>query len=122
VSVATVSGLARRRRVLWILVWVSIGLWVFHLTFSAAVVHVTCSDPGWRWSLYAVTPLAAVPALLASLVALRVVRETELDDDAGPSEEDQIAFLSRVTLFVAVINLVLIVAEGIVVPFVSSCA
>jgi hypothetical protein len=106
----------------WTIVWLPIALWTLHLTVSAAVVHFTCSQPGWRWTLYAVTGAAGLPVLVTIGLSVIVVRQTAGTDADGVTEDDQIAFLGRVGVFVGVINLVLIVAEGILVPFLSSCA
>jgi hypothetical protein len=106
----------------WALVGLPIALWALHLTASAAIVRFTCSHPGWHWTLYAVTAVAGVPVLVTIGLSVLIVRQTAGADPDGVTEEDQIAFLGWVGVFVGVINLLLIVAEGILVPFLSSCA
>jgi hypothetical protein len=103
------------------LVTVPIGAWIVHLTFSAAAVRFTCSHHEWRWILYAVTVVTGAVALAGVALSARLVRATGGRED-GDRDVDQLAFLARVGVFVGVINLVLIVAEGILVPFLSSCA
>jgi membrane-associated protease RseP (regulator of RpoE activity) len=106
----------------WTLVSLPIALWTLHLTVSAAMVHFTCSQPGWRWVLYAVTAVAGLPVVVTIGLSVLVVRQTAGAGADGVTEDEQIAFLGWIGVFVGVINLVLIVAEGILVPFLSSCA
>ena len=86
------------------------------------MVHLTCSDPGLRWTLYVGTVLPAV--IVGGTIALAFVflrRETGADPD-GSSVDDQVAFVAYLALFIGIVNLLLILAEGILIPFVSSCA
>jgi hypothetical protein len=109
-------------RLRWALVWVPIGVWAAHLTFEAAMVHETCSHPGLRWTLYAGTVVPAGIVLGAIALAVRALRQSPNADLEGATEDDQVAFLAYLGLVMGIVSLILIIAEGIVVPFVSSCA
>jgi hypothetical protein len=115
-------GELRTNRVLWALVLFPILVWVIHLTFDSAMVHLTCSDPGLRWTLYAGTVLPAVVVGGTIALALVLVRQEPGADPDGSSLEDQVAFVAYLALAIGILNLLLIIAEGILIPFVSSCA
>lgn len=115
-------GELRSNRVLWALVFFPILIWVMHLTFDSAMVRLTCSDPGLRWTLYAGTVLPAVIVGGSIALALALVRQEAGADPDGSSLDDQVAFVASLALFIGIVNLLLIVAEGILIPFVSSCA
>lgn len=102
----------------WALLAIPIAAWAFHLVFSAAAVEWTCNAPAWRWILYAVTPIAALPVIVCIALAVALQRS-----DPAPDSEigRQRRFLDLLIIASGVFNLVLIVAEGIVVPFLGSC-
>jgi hypothetical protein len=112
----------RDRRLLWAVATVPPAIWGIHLVYAAAMVRLTCSHPDLRWTLYVGTIIpAAVVAGLTALAALRV-RQPDGADPDGASEADQLAFLGYLAVLVGIVNVLLIVAEGIVIPFLSSCA
>jgi hypothetical protein len=109
-------------RLLWALIVVPIGAWIVHLTFSAAFVPFTGDHPEYRWTLYAITVVTGVPVLVAIAVSLWLARRGSDGTVGGGSDADQTELLAVLGLAIGVINLVLIIAEGIVVPFLSSRA
>jgi len=112
----------RDHRLLWAVATVPPAVWAIHLVFAAAMVRISCSHPDLRWTLYVGTVIpAAVVAGLTALAVLRRRRAPGADID-GSSEDDQVAFLGYLAVLVGIVNLLLIVAEGVVIPFVSSCA
>jgi hypothetical protein len=113
---------AHDHRLLWAVATVPPAVWSIHLIFDAAMVRISCSHPDLRWTLYAGTVIPA--ALVAGLTALAVLRlrRSPGGDLDGSSEDDQLAFLGYLAVLVGIVSLLLIVAEGVVIPFVSSCA
>jgi hypothetical protein len=112
----------RDHRLLWAVATVPPAIWGIHLVYAAGMVHLTCSHPDLRWTLYVGTIIPA--ALVAGLTALaaRRLRQSPAADPDGASEADQLNFLGYLAVLVGLVNVLLIVAEGIVIPFLSSCA
>ena len=106
----------------WSLVGVPVLAWTAHLTFSAAIVHYTCRHPEYRWTLHAGTAGLGLVCLVTIALSLLSIRQTEAADVDGEDQASQVAFLGRLAVVVGVANLLLITAEGILVPFLSSCA
>jgi hypothetical protein len=113
---------ASHTRLLWALIVVPIGAWIAHLTFSAAFVPFTGDHPEYRWTLYAITVVTGAPVLVTIAVSLWLARRNRSGTAEGGSFADQTALLAVLGIAFGVINLVLIIAEGIVVPFLSSRA
>ena len=93
-----------------------------HLTFSAAFVPFTADHPEYRWTLYAITAVTGLVVLVTIAISLWVARRNPEGRLDGDSDADQVALLALLGVVIGVINLVLIVAEGSVVPFLSSHA
>jgi hypothetical protein len=88
-----------------------------HLTYMAAVATRADSST-WRWTLYAITPATAIPTLVCLALSWHWHRKYA---GAEPgSEESQLEFIGLIGVATGVFNLLLIVAEGVLVPILSS--
>jgi hypothetical protein len=108
--------------VLWALIVAPITAWMVHLTFSAAFVPFTADHPQYRWTLYAITGVTGVIVVVTIAISALVAHRNPEGSLDGDTEVDQVALLAFLGIVIGVINLVLIVAEGSVVPFLSSHA
>ncbi len=102
----------------WLVATAPVGFWMVHLVFSAAVATQAC-DSDWRWTLYAITPVTAVPTLACMAVSWHL-RRTRSGSEPG-SQDAQLSFLGTIGLVVGAFNLLLILAEGALVPVLSGC-
>jgi hypothetical protein len=109
-------------RLLWALIVIPITAWMVHLTFSAAFVPFTADHPEYRWTLYAITAVTGLVVVVTTVVSVRLVRANPDGRIDGDTDTDQVALLAVLAVVIGVINFVLIVAEGSVVPFLSSHA
>lgn len=98
------------------------AVWGLHLIFSAAMVRLTCSNPELRWTLYAGTVVPALVVAASLVIAVVTVRDAAGADFEGDDPDAQLSFLGHLGVVIAAISILLIVAEGVVVPFLSSCA
>jgi hypothetical protein len=106
----------------WLLMAVPTALWIVHLAFSAAFVELSCAHPGWRWTLYAVTPITVLPILGAAWIAVTMHKGASTVERLSEAEQEDLRFFAWLAFVVCVVNITLIVAEGALVPFISSCA
>ena len=113
---------ASHTRLLYALIVIPITAWAVHLTFSAAFVPFTADHPEYRWTLYAITVVTGAVVLLTIGVSVWLMRQYPAGTLGGGSNTDGTALLALLAAAIGVISLVLIIAEGIVVPFVSSNA
>jgi len=107
-----------RTRWAWAVTAAPIGFWMVHLVYMAAVATRSCSST-WRWTLYAITPVTAIPTIACGAVSWHL-RRKNAGAESG-SEEAQLAFLGLLGVAHAAFNLLLILAEGVLVPILSGC-
>lgn len=102
----------------WLIVTAPIGIWMAHLVISAAVVQFVSTHDTWTWVLYVITPLCAIPILLCIVAsrALQTGAESLGGDPDGGSEASQLWFLGELGVFLGAFNLLLVIAEGVMVP------
>jgi hypothetical protein len=101
----------------WIVASAPVGLWMVHLTYMAAVATRTDS-PTWRWTLYAITPVCAIPTVICTGLSWYWYRKYAGADEG--SEEAQLGFIGLLGVAFGAFNLLLIIAEGVLVPILSS--
>ena len=87
----------------------TVGMWIVHLTGSAALTRYTCTAANSTWTLHVLTLVTAVGAAAGALLAWRVFSEH------ASAQRDLLGFLGIV---VSLTNLLLILAEeGMVLAF-----
>jgi hypothetical protein len=108
------SSVMHRPRVMWHWAVASapIAFWMIHLVFMAAVA-TRDDSPTWRWTLYAITPVTAIPTAACMALSWHWYRKYA-SSEAG-SEEAQLEFLGLLGVAHGAFNLLLILAEGVLV-------
>ena len=101
----------RNLALIWFPVFGSIPAWAAHLTFLAALTRYTCTVPSAAWTLHAITAATLAVAVLATLMAGRMVRGG--GDETSPEEPGRVAFLGRLGLLIGGTDVLLIVLEEI---------
>jgi hypothetical protein len=99
----------------WLIVSAPVAIWMVHLVASAAVVQFATTHDMWTWVLYVITPLCVVP-ILVCMAASRALQTAAGDDPEGGSENSQLAFIGELGVYLGAFNLLLVVAEGVMVP------
>lgn len=100
---------------LWVAALGGIPLWLIHLVALASLVPVVCRRPAVEWVMHGLT--AGLGALTAWAMVVCLLVGWGDRDQVGPQRR----FVGRFGLLIAGTNLLLIVAEGIYVPFLDSC-
>lgn len=111
-----VARVRHREALHWAVAAAPVAFWMIHLVFMAAVAP-RAESPTWRWTLYAITPVTAVPALVCTLLSWHWYRRYA-GAETG-SEEAQLGFIGLLGVAHGAFNLLLILAEGALVPILS---
>jgi hypothetical protein len=104
----------------WVTIVVPIGAWTIHIVALASLVELTCEHPSVEWVMHGLTAGLGLACIACIALAWRMARLPN-GEEAG-SDTANVRFLSHLGLFVAIINLALIAAEGIYVVFIETCA
>jgi hypothetical protein len=114
----------------WGAVVVPIAAWTVHIVALASLVNLACDHPNVEWVMHGLTVGLGLVCIGCALVARRFMRlpgavsGSERDHEDGGesgSTHANLHFLGQLGFAIAVVNLVLIVVEGIYVPFLDSC-
>ena len=100
----------------WAVMSAPIGFWMVHLVYMAAVATQQ-SDPSWRWTLYAITPICAIPTAICMALSYHWYRKYAGSEVA--SDEAQLEFLGLLGVAHGAFSLLLIIAEGVLVPILT---
>ncbi len=103
----------------WTAVVVPIAAWTIHIVALASLVDLACDHPGVEWVMHGLTVGLALVCLGCVAIAWRHLRLPN-GEDAGTTKAN-LRFLAQLGVAVAVVNLVLIVVEGVYVPFLDAC-
>jgi hypothetical protein len=101
----------------WLVATAPVLFWMIHLTYMAAVA-TQADSPTWRWTLYAITPVMGIPTVICLALSWYWLRKYRGGDPG--SEEAQLEFVALIGVASGVFNLLLILAEGVLVPILSS--
>ena len=119
------AGPARRSVLVWFAVFGGVAAWTTHLLFLVIMVQYTCNVGGDVWVLHLVTALTAaatIAAIALSANLLRIARDNGRGaDDDRDTPDARLRFLGGLGVLVGAINLLLILAEGSLVPFLRRC-
>jgi len=119
------AGPARRSVLVWFAVFGGVAAWTAHLLFFVSMVQYTCNVGGDVWVLHLVTALTAaatIAAIALSANLLRIARDNGRGaDDDRDTPDARLRFLGGLGVLVGAINLLLILAEGSLVPFLRRC-
>ncbi len=114
------SGPFRRAVELWFPLLGGIGAWTVHLIFLASWAPYACRT-GERWPMHVATGVLASFALVATLLAVRLVRVGRDADTEATTGAGRLRFLGEVAFLISVISLALIVLEGLYAAVVPGC-
>jgi len=110
--------------VAWTTLTVPIGAWTIHIVALASIAHYACLHPRVHWVMHALTVALGLVCVVCGAVAWTIARRASAvagDDEEAGNEPASIRFLAYVALAVAAVNLLLIGAEGLYVPFLDAC-
>jgi uncharacterized membrane protein len=103
---------------------VPIGAWTIHIVALASIAHYACLHPRVHWVMHALTAALGLVCVVCAVVAWTLARRAGAvagDGEEAGDEPASIRFLAYVAVAVALVNLLLIVAEGLYVPFLDAC-
>jgi hypothetical protein len=103
----------------WGAVVVPIAAWTVHIVALASLVNLACEHPRVEWVMHGLTALLGLVCIGCLGIAWRYTRLPN-GSDSG-STHANLHFLGQLGVAIAIVNLVLIVVEGIYVPFLDSC-
>ena len=114
----------------WSAVVVPIAAWTVHIVALASLVDLACDHPRVEWVMHGLTVGLALVCIGCGALAWRYARlpgaesgserDHEHGGDSGTTKAN-LHFLGQLGLAIAAVNLLLIVVEGIYVPFLDSC-
>jgi hypothetical protein len=107
---------------LWFAVFSGIFHWMVHICACAAIAPYTCQHPWAEWVIDAITGVTAAATIVAMYWSWALVRVAQ---DASQEQSDldgRSLFLGMFGLLTGGISLVLIIWEGLYVPFLSGCS
>jgi hypothetical protein len=107
---------------LWFAVFSGIFHWMVHITACAAIAPYTCRYPNAVWAINGLTALTGAATVVAMYWSWLLVRAA---GDASSEESDldgRSMFLGLFGLLTGAISLLLIIWEGLYVPFLSGCS
>jgi hypothetical protein len=103
----------------WGAVVVPIAAWTVHIVALASLVNLACEHPGVEWVMHGLTAGLGLVCVGCAAVARRYLRLPNGSD--SHTTHANLHFLGQLGVAIAIVNLVLIVVEGIYVPFLDSC-
>jgi hypothetical protein len=103
----------------WGAVVVPIAAWTVHIVALASLVNLACDHPRVEWVMHGLTALLGLVCIGCLAIARRYMRLPN-GGDSG-STHANLHFLGQLGVAIAIVNLILIVVEGIYVPFLDSC-
>jgi hypothetical protein len=106
----------------WYAVLSGIAWWLAHLVIEASLVRISCTHPGWRIVMHAVTIVTALGTIVAIVWSAQMAREHKGVDDEGSGLPNRERFLGLFGVAIGAISLLLILWEGFYVLALSSCA
>lgn len=98
-----------------------IALWMVHLTALSALSRLACTHPRTVWAMHAITITLAGATAFAAWLSFRLVRGHRHDSEDSPDLFGRLRFMGLFGLLTELISLILIVWEGLYVPFVHAC-
>jgi hypothetical protein len=114
--VSAIARVRRRESLHWAVAAAPVGFWMIHLVYMAAVA-TRAESSTWRWTLYAITPVTAIPTLVCMGLSWHWYRRYS-GAETG-SEDAQLGFIGLLGVAHGAFNLLLILAEGALVPILS---
>jgi hypothetical protein len=106
---------------LWVALFAGIGLWMVHLTACAALAAYACRHPHVHWVMHGLTATTAAATGIAIYWSGQFARHGYGADEEDAGAAGRARFLGRFGVITGVASLVLIVAEGLYVPFLAGC-
>jgi hypothetical protein len=116
-KIETASPLRRGIQV-WYATFGGLGAWIVHLVFVVSAEHWTYLHPRYGWILHAATLVCASAAIVAIVLARRLLVAASGADPSSGDDAGQLRFLAQIGLLVGAINLALILLEGSYVLFI----
>ena len=107
--------------VLWFCVVGGIGLWMIHISAVVSLARLTCTHPDAEWAAHGATFVLGLLTILGMWGCRNLLH---LNRDANELDRDHPArmrFLATFGLWTGGFSLLLIVWEGMYVPFLSGC-
>ncbi len=97
---------------LWLITFGTIGLWLIHVGTEISLAGYSGTHHRVEWVMNALTFLLAALAALTTFAAWRVVGRHP-QDEGHVSPDGRTAFLGWLGVFIGIVDVVLIVLEGV---------
>jgi hypothetical protein len=105
----------------WFAIVGPIAAWMVHLVVESSLARVACTHQV-TWVLHVITLVLALVVVWAMAISWSLFRDGESADEASSSPLATTRFLGLLGLLLGGINLLLILAEGANVLFISACS
>jgi len=106
----------RQTALVWAAVVVPIAAWIAHLSAEASLVRLACDHDRVTWIMHAITVGLGLICVGCIAIGLTYARRT-----ATVGANGSFKFLGAFAAAIAAVNLLLIVWEGLYVPFLPLC-
>lgn len=113
--------LRREGFVLWFCATAGIWIWTAHAVSSSVLASAACDHHAAHWVQHVVTGVTAVATLAATVVCWRVARGAPVGVGPEPDEPTRLHFIGWFGVLVDATSLLLILWEGIYLPFLGNC-
>ncbi len=106
---------------LWFSVVGGIVIWMVHISAIASLAGISCAHPNVNWVMDAVSVGLGLLTIVAMLGCAALLRDHDDAPDLARDEPSRLRFLAVFGLWTGGFSLLLIVWEGIYVPFLRTC-
>jgi hypothetical protein len=104
---------------MWFPVVAGVGTWTVHLLALSSLAGLACLHPSVMWVMHGITVACVLVTVVAIVMAARMARVGDDADEATTTSRT--VFLGQLGVMIGVINLALILVEGIYVAVVTRC-
>jgi hypothetical protein len=102
----------------WFAVSAGVAMWAVHITGEASLVRLAQLHPGVVWAMHGLTAFTALVTIIALLLSIRYARWDDAHEGDG-TPAGRTRFLGLLGVIFNVVNLMLILLEGLYVVVVE---